>query len=95
MAFRSRKVTVFVTLRKRNAQGDGQSLRYPYQRRQVAVGVRQHQRFDDADLTEQGVADLRRYGREHVVALRNPERVGRGEPEAGEPSQSRPALVIV
>jgi hypothetical protein len=40
MAFRSRKVTVFVTLRKRNAQGDGQSLRYPYQWRQVTVGVR-------------------------------------------------------
>jgi hypothetical protein len=59
--------------------------------------VRQEQRFDDASLTEQRVADLRRYGREHVVALRDPERVERGEPEAREPSQSRPvcALVIV
>ena len=59
--------------------------------------MRQEQRFDDASLTEQGVADPRSYGREHVVALRDPERVERGEPEAGEPSQSGPvcALVIV
>ena len=59
--------------------------------------MRQDQRFDDAGLTEQGVADLRGQGREHVVALRNPERVERGKPKAREPSQSRPvgALVII
>ena len=72
-------------------------LRYAHRRRQVAVGVRQHQRFYDASLTEQGVTNPRRDGREHVIAMRDPERVERGEPEAGEPSQSRPvcALVIV
>ena len=57
--------------------------------------MRQYERFDDANLTEQGVADLRRYGREHVVALRDPERIQRGEPEAAEPSQSRPVCPLV
>ena len=53
--------------------------------------------FDDAGLTEQGVADPRRYGRKHIVALRDPEWVERGESEARKPSQPRPvcALVIV
>jgi len=53
------------------------SLRHPHQRRQMTVGVRQDDRFDDAGLPEEGVADLRSYRREHVVALGDPERIER------------------
>ena len=100
VSFHMHKVTIFVTVRKRNVctqQPDAARSRHTDQRRQVAVGVGKDQRLDDASLTEQGVADPRSYVREHIVALRDPERVERGEPEAGEPPQSRPvcALVIV
>ena len=33
-------------------------------------------------LTEQAVADPRSYVREYIVAMRDPERIERGEPEA-------------
>ena len=49
-----------MTLRDQNSPTGRARYRHTHQRRQVAVGMRQDQRFDGARLAEQGVADPRR-----------------------------------